>query len=162
MCITALPEHLNSQEEIEANFPDDGQYGDTWYGRLWRRWNKITKASTAFGPRDIHWYHRWRKNPITLIALFGKGESRWENDIFAIRSVNKSVLLYNPGRTGFYLSRVQYWCDWHIQIQWPLFFSFHFYFGKTNKQGVQFYIGAKRDQDRVYWCPAIFLGRTWK
>lgn len=162
MCWTSLPGHLNSKNEIEANFPDDSQYGNTWYGRPWRRFRKWIKPHTAFSHRDIHWYHRWRKQPITLLALFGKGDSRWENEIMAIRSVNTPVCLYFPSSNSFYLSRVQYWCDWHVQLQWPLFFSFHFQYGRRNTDGVQFYIGAKRDADGVFWFPAVFIGRTWK
>lgn len=104
MCITALPEHLNSQEEIDQAFPDDSQYGDTWYGRIYKWFHKKTKGMTAFGPRDIHWYHRWRKYPYILLALFGGGESRWENDIFALRSLNSPIFFYGP--RGFYLSLV--------------------------------------------------------
>lgn len=153
MCWTALPQHINEPNEWDNK--DDDRH---WY----TSWRKAVKGWFAYGPRDIHWYHRWRKNPITLLAIFGKGESRWENDILAIRSIPKTILFYNPGNTGFYLSRVQYWCNWSFQIQWPFFIGFHWYYGKTNKQGVQLYIGTKRDADKVYWFPAIFLGRTWK
>lgn len=154
MCITALPEHLNSKEEIESAFKDDDQFGITGLGGLYRRFKKWTKAQMAFGPRDIHWYHRWRKLPIVLLVIFGRGESRWENDLFALRSVNSAAFLYWP--EGFYLSRVQYWCDWHIQICWPLFFCMHFKYGRT---GIfTFYMGAKRDADMVYWFPAIYIG----
>lgn len=154
MCITALPNHLDSKEEIENNFPDDSQFGDNWFGRAWKRFKKISKYYFVFGYRDIHWYHRFRRNPMTLLALFGEGESRWENDFMNIRSINKPIFLYAPSDQQFYLSRVQYWCDWHIQLAWPLFFSCHF--GKW-----QFYCGFKRDADGVYWV-SLFIGAKWK
>ncbi len=137
MCWSALPPHINTPEEWAGKDDDDHFY---------TRWRKAIKGWFAYGPRDEHWFHRWRRYPVTLFALFGRGESRWENDLLAIRSVNKPVFLYPS--SGFYLSRVQYWCDWHVQLSWPLFFGCHFKYGKT---GIfQFYIGAKRDADIVY------------
>lgn len=154
MCITALPLHLNSRDEIEANFKDDNALGGTW-----RRFKKWIKPHLAYGPRDIHWYHRWRKIPLVLFAWFGAGESRWEESsgAFAIRALNSPIFFYTP--SIFYLSRIQYWCDWSIQLQWPLFFGFHYKFRKKTFFG---YIGAKRDGDLVYWFPAVFLGLDWK
>lgn len=153
VCLTAFPEHLNSQEEIEANFPDDSQYGDTWYGRLYRRWSKFIKPHIVFGPRDIHWYHRFREWPITLLALFGEGQARFENDILAIKSLAKPIIWYDSSFNKFYLSRIQYWTKWHIQIQWPLFLGFSFY---RNDQFWMGYLGFKRDADKIYILGAFF------
>lgn len=154
MCLTALPEHLNSQEEIDNHFPDDSQYSGA-FGKLYKWFHKHTKAITAFGPRDVHWIHRWRELPVVLFAVFGPGDSRWEesNGLFAIRAKNDPVFWHWP--QVVYLSRVQYWCDWHIQVQWPLFICAHWH-------GWMFYVGAKRDADKVYWMPSIFIGRIWK
>ena len=153
MCLSALPPHLDTLEEIYNAFPDDSQYGG-WWGRLYKWFRKETKAMTSFGPRDVHWYHRTRDLPITLFAIFGEGAARWEesNGFFAIRAKNDTVIWYWP--QVVYLSRVQYWCDWHIQIQWPLFLNFHFW----KWQG---YVGLKRDADRVFRL-ALYFGRTWK
>lgn len=154
MCWTALPPHLDSPQEIEDNFQDDNAVGP-----IWRRFKKWIKPHLAYGPRDIHWYHRWRKLPITLLSIFGKGESRWEDadGVLAVRSVNQPVFFYRPWT--LYLSRIQYWCDWSIQLQWPLFLCFHFKYGR--KGLVHGYIGAKRDGD-CYWFPALHFGGSWK
>lgn len=147
----ALPPHIDQPNEWD-NHDDD----DHWY----TKWRKAVKGLFAYGPRSKHWWARWRRSPATLLAVFGAGDSRWENDILALRSVNKTVFMYVPSSNGFYLSRVQYWCDWHIQFAWPLFFAFHFKYGK--KGLVNFYIGAKRDSDLVFWFPAIYIGSKWK
>lgn len=147
----ALPEHIDEPDEWD-NKDDD----DHWF----TKWRKSFKGWFAYSYRSKHWWARWRAKPITLFALFGPGESRWENDIMAIRALNKPVWWYVPPKYGFYLSRVQYWTDRHFQIGWPLFVSFHFKYGRTGV--IQFYAGAKRDGDCVYWFPAIFIGRGWK
>lgn len=153
MSWSSLPEHVNSPEEW--NGKDDDQH-------FYTRWIKSVKGWFAYSYRSKYWWERWRKKPVVLLAFFGHGESRWENDLMALRSVNKTVALYYPPKNGwsFYLSRVQYWCDWHIQLQWPLFFAFHFKHGKTGL--INFYIGAKRDADKVYWWPAIYVGTSYK
>lgn len=140
---SALPPHINEPNEWDGKDDDDH-----WY----TSWRKQVKGWFAFGPRATEWWARWRELPITLFAVFGPGESRWENDFMAIRAENAPVILFDP--TSFYLSRVQYWCKWHIQIQWPLFICVHY-------GGWMGYIGFKRDADKVYWA-ALYLGRTWK
>lgn len=168
MCITALPDHLNSKEKIAKAFPDDSQYNGM-FGNLWRIFKKKIKPHIAFGPRDVHWYHRWREFPLTLFAVFGNGLSRWESStgILTIKSPAAMVLLYQPWT--LYLSRCQYWCKWHFQLQWPLFVAFHYYFDdvpniphEADGRMVYFYFGAKRDADKVYWFPAMFFGFGWK
>lgn len=144
----ALPPHIDQPSEWGGK--DDDQH---WY----TSWRKQVKGWFAYGHRSKHWWAKWRKYPITLFALFGPGESRWENDLMAIRSVNTPVVWYSG---AFYLSRIQYWCNWHIQLQWPLFMAAHLKLGKTKK--LYMYVGAKRDADQVYWCPAIYIGTSWK
>lgn len=151
----ALAAHLNERGEIQNAFPDDSQFEKTWWGRVWKAWKKLSKPWFAFGPLSNYWWARFRKAPVTLFATFGPGESRWENDFMALRSTNQNVYYYVPSdkHGAFYLSRVQYWCDWHIQLQWPLFFSCH-------KGKWQFYAGIKRDRDN-YWL-SFYPGKTWK
>lgn len=145
-----LPEHINSPEEW--NGKDDDKH---WY----TKWKKLVKALFAYHWKEWHWFGRIRKNPITLLAFFGEGESRWENDILAIRSVNKPIFFYNPGKTGFYLSRVQYWTKWHLQLQWPLFICCSWKVNKTLTIGG--YLGFKRDTD-AYWAPSLWVGKGYK
>lgn len=158
---SALPDHIDEPEEW--NNRDDDQH---WY----TRWRKSVKGWFAFGPRATEWWARFRTWPITLFAWFGEGESRWENDIFALRSVNDSVYLYNSKPNKVYLSRVQYWIRWHVQLAWPLFFCFHFYWKnedvgsypvRPRLKGWAGYIGFKRDADLVYWL-GLYLGRSFK
>jgi len=157
---SALPEHLNTPEKVAAAFPDDSQFGTNWFGRLYQWFQKQSKPWTAFGPRATEWWARWRELPVVIFAIFGPGESRWEESsaLFAIRSVRTPVIFHWP--QFLYLSRIQLWCDWHIQVQWPLFFAFHVYYGKNKL--IYSYIGAKRDGDRVYWFPAVYIGFVWK
>ena len=168
MSWSALPEHLNTPEKVEAAFPDDNQFGDVWFGRLYKWFNKETKAMTAFGPRANEWWARWREWPITLFAAFGEGNSRWENDFIALRSLNKPLFFYNSEDNRFYLSRIQFYCKWSIQLQWPLFFACHWYFkdvrytNETDGKLIFFYVGAKRDADKVYWFPSAYIGLNWK
>lgn len=145
---SALPPHID--EPNEWNGKDDDQH---WF----TKWRKSVKGWFAFGPRATEWWARWREHPITIFALFGEGDSRWENTdgSITIRSVASAVFWYAPsGQLKVYLSRIQYWCDWHTQLQWPLFFGFH----AGNWQG---YIGFKRDADKVYWL-ALYFGRKNK
>lgn len=161
MCESALPPGFHNQA---AGTKTD------WDNPIQRYWKK---SWFAYGPRDKHWYHKWREMPITLFAAFGEGESRWEasGGEFALRALNKTVWFFKP--TLAYLSRVQYYTRWSIQIQWPFLFAFHFYLKATDvPAGLDsrdtdgklwfFYIGAHRDADRVYWCPSVYLGKNWK
>lgn len=143
-----LPEHINNPEEWLNK--DDSKH---WY----TDWRRHVKGFFAYSWKRRHWFGKLRRYPITLIAFFGRGESRWENEIMAIRSVNTAILFYWP--SNFYVSRVQYWCDWSFVVNWPLGVFFHFKWGK--KGVVQGYLGWKRDSD-VWWFPAVYLGRGWK
>lgn len=189
MPISAMPEHLNSKEEIEAAFPDDSQYKG-FLGSLWRKWNKATKHMEAWGPRSpqgiafTYWppfilLRKWREFPIVLAAFSGGGPLRWERTDGSKDSAGESQNLlfvtssHDPEGQQVFLTRVQLWCRWHVQLQWPLFFCFSRY----NKQedvlpsGIKedrdgklwvFYIGAKRDADKVFWYLAFFIGRNFK
>lgn len=145
-----LPDHINSPEEWDGKDDDDHFY---------TKWKKSVKSWFAYDWKKRHWFGSLRRYPATLFAVFGKGESRWENDFMALRSTNNTVVWYWPPKNGFYLSRVQYWCQWHIQIAWPLFFCFHIRYGKSGV--VMGYIGWKRDGD-CFWFPAIWLGSGYK
>jgi hypothetical protein len=155
----ALPEHIDEPHEWDGK--DDDQF---WF----TRWRKRVKHLFAFSHRckpgialspfpPFILTRQWRNAPVELLLLKGKGEARYEAE--------------DDGPV--YLSRQQLWCRWHIQIQWPLFFAFHWYWKSKNvlpfltkedRDGkiVFFYVGAKRDADGIFWWPAIFFGRNWK
>lgn len=158
---SALPPHLDEQEEIDNAFPDDSQYGGFW------KWlKKRTKHWLAFGhrsPKGIAYSpfppfilsRQWRQCPVKIFTARGLGEWRYEIDAYQK-----------------YLSRQQLWCRWHIQIQWPLFFAFHWYWkaedvlpfltmGDRDGKLVFFYLGAKRDTD-CFWYLAVYAGGNWK
>ena len=180
----ALPEHLNDPEEIENAFPDDSQFKG-FLGNLWKRWNKMTKTWDAWGPRCPKgiafsmwppWIlaRKWRENPIVLFADRGPGHWRLEKDgapdIYTSAIDPNDTIKDHP---GYYLSRNQYWCRFHWQISWPLFFCFHKYsdtaqvmpIGEREKKDGQIlmgYIGAKRDSDKIFWWVTAFFGKTFK
>ncbi len=145
-----LPEHINSSEEW--NGKDDDKH-------VYTQWIKYVKGYFAYSWKRTHWFGKLRKFPITLFAIFGPGDSRWENDFMFVRSINKPIFFYKPSTQSFYLSRVQYFCDWHLMVQWPLFIGIHFKYGKTGL--VNAYIGWKRDTD-CFWFPSIYIGTSWK
>jgi hypothetical protein len=189
----ALPDHLDEKEEIENAFPDDSQYKG-FFGNLWKRWNKMTKAWDAWGPRCPQgiafsmwppWImlRKWREVPTIIFAMKGQGPWRLESDGVP------SVSMETPGEkfwffprletsaasimTKFYVSRIQYWTRWHVQIQWPLFICFHWYKdakdvlptgSNEDRDGklIMGYIGAKRDADKVFWYVAAFFGKCFK
>jgi hypothetical protein len=174
---SALPEHLNDPDEIEAAFPDDKQYGTGLFGRFYTWIHKVSKTWFCFSYRCTEWWAKWRKIPLVLFAARGKGVWRWE-------SANGSGLeLHDYGRfiinesltvSGFYLSRIQYYCRWHFAIQWPLMISFHFYpkasdvpvpgEPRQDLDGKLWYAYWNHfDADLVYWMfVSAFVGRTWK
>ncbi len=151
MPFSALPPDLNPKLNPLAWRGTDH---DSWL----IHWKVKVIGWFAYGPRATEWWARWRKLPKTLLAIFGPGESRWEESEgrMAIRALNSTVIWYQP--TIFYLSRIQYWCDWSIQLQWPLFLCCSY---KLKSKVLFFYIGAKRDGD-CYWFPSIFIGLGWK
>lgn len=159
---TALPPHLDEPEEIENAFPDDSQSGQLirWIKKKTKHWLAFSHRS----PRGIAYspfppfilFRQWRMMPVKLVLLRGEGLPRYE---------------YEDSDSG-YLSRQQLWCRWHVQIQWPLFFAFHWYWkaedvlpflttGDRDGKLVFFYLGAKRDTD-CFWYLAVYAGGNWK
>lgn len=166
---SALPEHLNTPEKVELAFPDDSQFGTkTWYGRLYKWFQKKSKPWTAFGPRATEWWARFREVPKNLIVICPPtGSIRIEND-----DRGEGIVLSDWILPGWYVSRQQKWKRWSIQVNWPLFIAVHRYdkLHYTQVPGVPedsdgklwfFYVGFKRDADKVYWL-GIYLGRNWK
>lgn len=171
---SALPEHL---KDVENHFPDDKQFGDKhWWARLYTWYNKKTKTWFAFSYRCTEWWARWRKYPIVLFAIRGKGRFRMEDDKMEIvqwTESNSDVWINYLGVEN-YLSRIQYYTRWHFAVQWPLMFSAHFYpkaedvpkFGEPvpDLDGkVWFFYWNHFDRDLIYWMvTSFFLGRVWK
>jgi hypothetical protein len=143
---SALPPHLDSPEEWAGK--DDDKH---WY----TSWRKQVKGWFAFGPRATERWARWRLTPRVLLAIKGFGSWRLEDDTtWQLLKSQRRVLTFTRGWGRWYLSRVQYYCAWHVQLQWPLYVGFHC----GDWQG---YAGFKRDADRVYWL-ALYFGRVWK
>lgn len=186
MPISAMPEHLNTPEKIDKAFPDDDQYGTNWFGRLYRWYQKGTKTWFVFSYRCTEWWAQWRKYPRVLFAarskqgvfraesVNGEGQNAatvlWNTDIWLSNPHDKYVEVFEEG----YLSRIQYWCRWHVAIQWPLMVSFHFYPKSSDvpKYGeprpdldgkVWFFYWNHFDADLLYWMVTSgYLGRNWK
>ena len=164
MTWSALPDHLNTPEEVEAAFPDDSDHGPVF------RWiKKHTKHWLAFGPRATEWWARFRETPVVLFAFRGRGVWRWEVDGGLDQYTKFPV--FDTWVLKYYMSRQQLWARWHIQLQWPLFFACHWYNRqrsvlkypyKQNRDGKLwfFYCGFKRDPD-CYWL-SFYAGRNWK
>ncbi len=176
MTRSALPEHLNDPEEIENSFPDDKQFGEGFFGRIYTWFHKRTKVWTAFGPRATEWWACWREFPITICAFSGNGYLRWETTDGKKVSIGESqnvlwiMSAHNPDGDRVYLSAINYWCRWSIQLQWPLFFAIHLYFKDPpsfpnkpidDRKMIYFRMGARRDADKVYWFPSLFFGLTF-
>lgn len=180
MPISAMPEHLNSEEEIDGAFPDDEQFGTTtWYGRLYRWYNKSTKTLFAFSYRCHEWWAKTHLYPKVLFAVKGKGPFRFENEM------GDYVGEHPRSNTvaGGYLSRIQYYTRWHFAIQltvWskiPLIvpmISFHWYPKAADVPVVDqprpeldgklwFGYWGHFDADLVHWLiTSGYLGRNWK
>ena len=147
MPLSALPEHLNSPEEIEANFADDSQFGtSTWYGRLYKWLKKSTKAWRAFSYRCHEPWAKWRKVPYT-ICRFGSHEL-WRIEYFEDKD---DVLSY--------VSRIQYHMKHYLIIQWPFSIYFKVSFGDKFLYG---YGPIHYDADSIFWLFSFFLGTTYK
>lgn len=166
MCETALPSHLDSKAERDKAFPDDDQYGEGLFGRLWRRYKKWSRAARAFGPRDVHWYHRFREKPVVLFKLGFGDEGYWRFE--------PEVSL--DGKNGYlYLSRIQYWKRFHVALHWPFCITWNVYWsskdvpvypdkrvGLTLKQHFTGYIGFPRNSDKYYTGPTLSIGARFK
>jgi len=169
MPIDCLPERLR---DVENHFKDDSQYiGIPIIGKLYYWWEKKTKGWFAVGNaanRSKYKWANWREFPKVLYAYRGYGKWRFENTngsldidgtkirrwIFNETIIDTRHWIREARDTMYYLSRTQYWCDWHIGLQWPLFFHSHY-------KNWQFYVGLKRDGDQIYWL-SLYLGRCWK
>lgn len=185
MPISAMPEHLNSKEEIEAAFPDDSQYGDSWFGRLYKRYNKFTKTWFAFSYRCTEWWAKTKKCPIILFAVRGNGKWRAEHLSGREDTWYGTKVWYGlkPMDNDWYLSRIQYHSRWHFAIQltvWeniPFVFpmiSFHWYpkasdvpaYGQPRPEldgKLWFAYWGHFDADLIHWLlTSGYLGRNWK
>jgi len=146
-----LPEHINEPHEWDGYDDDDHFY---------TRWRKKVKGWFAIGNaanRSKHKWANWRELPITLFVTHGVGSLRFEStdgSFDIVMPSTKRTWWYEVPNSDLYLSRVQYWCGWHIALEWPLFL--HGHYGNW-----QAYIGCKRDADKVYWL-SVYLGRCWK
>lgn len=153
----ALPEHINTPEK----------WAGTDWDNPWQRWLLRIKGIFAYSAcgRSKHQWANWRTWPITLVKVGGSGEWRYENDI------RSWVTLSYPDS---YLSAIQYFKRWHFAVQWPFHVTFHVYFSQKSVptfptrpsksvDGRMLYLrfGARRDADKVYWFPSLFLGLTW-
>ncbi len=174
MPLSAMPDHLNSKEEIEAAFPDDSQYGTkTLFGRLYRWYQKKSKTWFAFSYRCTERWARWRKYPIVLFGIKGAGVWRFEYDGGDIIDENVEYLRL-AGKDKCYLSRIQYYTRWHFAVQWPLMISFHFYpkaedvpvYGQPRPEldgKLWFAYWGHFDADLIYWMiTSGYLGRNFK
>jgi len=148
MVKSALPEHINESHEWA------GTDHDTW---LMRWYIPFKIKFCVYGPRAKESWARWRRIPKTLANL---NASRIET----LQDCLTKELLECP-------SVIQYWERWHFLVQWPLHFSFHYYWPWTKvpkstvrpgdftiKDMVYIRFGARFDQDQVYWFPSAFVG----
>lgn len=160
---SALPPHLQ-------DFDWQGTDNASWLMRL----KKKLQYLVAAGPRVPSGFFKWREYPVTLIALSGEGATRWESSNGLVDFgdfADKVEWFTDLKKTGFYLSRIQPWCRWHVALQWPLFFNFHVIYCQKNVPTFPTYkssfgiakmftfgIGFKRDGDKVYWLTANLGG----
>lgn len=158
-------------DALPPGFKDQAEGTNTdWNNPIQKYWHK---SWFAYGPRSSHWWAKWREVPITLFAVKGKGPWRWEySDASQVEIVDWETAVLKDNslyRTGYYLSAIQYWTKWHFAFQWPLHIQAHYYIDEVprypeqagSKQVFFIRIGARRDADRVYWCPSIFVGLQW-
>lgn len=180
MPLSALPEYLRSKENWKGT--DD----DVWY----MRWRINLKWLIAYGPRATESWAKWRMWPKTIFAIRSKigafrleterdeRDSAYDAQDHTIFTFNRNWFMPSNDRQSVmvpcYLSAIQYWTRWHLAIQWPFHISFHCYFKKNDiprypeKPGSSvdnklffFRFGSRRDSDRVYWFPSLFVGLSW-
>lgn len=174
---SALPPHLNDPEEIENAFPDDSQYGNGWFGKAYRWFNKKTKTWFAFSYRCTEWWARWRKYPKVLFAIKGKGKWRVEfvdkQDLG--NNTHSSEIIFNDTFAyGGYLSRIQPYSKWHFAILWPFIINSHYLKGEVPEyvpgepypdldgRYLNFYWNHF-DADLVYWMlTSVYVGTNPK
>lgn len=176
MPLSAMPEHLNSKEEIDAAFPDDEQFGTTtWYGRLYRWYNKATKTMFAFSYRSWEWWAKTKKYPKVLIAICDKNSSfRLEDEKGEVMDLGYRRIITNEyvesWRTATapdgapvwdvhpaYISRIQYYSRWHFAIQLTIWENIPFAFPM-----VSFHRYSKKEDVPEYGKPRPELdGKLW-
>lgn len=166
----AMPDHLNTQAEIDAAFPDDSQFANRTgliglYGRALKKFNKLTKPWSVFGPRSRFAWARWQFPPKIIFKLGGKGTWRYE-------------LITRPdGYLSYWIySRCQYYKRWALIVEWPLSLTFHIYWREkdvpvedqpwANDFGITRLLFAYGpihwDADIIYWLLSFYVGGQWK
>lgn len=157
---SALPKHL--QGDV------DKVWAGTDNASFLMRCKKRLQILLAAGPRVPSGFFKWREIPITLFCSHSWGYLRFENSdgskILGAHYPYSNTVIYRKPTNSFYLSRIQPWCQFHISIQWPLFFNAHWIYNAHNvvnypkyksdfgiKKMITFSIGFKRDADKVYW-----------
>ena len=161
MCNKALPSYYHKTAKGTGTDFDNPFQG--WIRKSW----------LAYGPRATCWFHKWRELPKVLFALGDAHKWRLE---YTDASLGDCLTKYpkKPQPRGFYLSTIQYWKRWGVVLQWPFHITAHIYFReadvptypdkpgkKTDGKLFFFRIGARRDADRVYWFPSVFVGGSW-
>lgn len=115
-------------------------------------------------------FKQWRYMPMTIAGYYGNGWVRYESDEHENGNSHAGwifwhepfVILPTGARIPGYISRVQYWCRWHVALHWPLLITAHLYpnagnvlkpgeRGQTDGKVYSFYRGWHRDGDRLYW-----------
>jgi len=105
--------------------------------------------------------------PKVLFAIKGDGPWRLENT-----DSTEIIKSAEFEKTGFYLSRIQKFCRWHMAVLWPLLIQGHLYFKKEyvpESEGINLdgklifcYRHYHRDEDEIYWGDGGFIGTKWK
>lgn len=159
----ALPEHIDEPHEWE------GTDWDNWFQKSWLK----IKGWFAYGPRSNHWWAKWRETPIPLIMLNCRRLVYTDSSQPDYLATKKHWFPWNSKEwreKKYYPAIIQYWTRWSFGIAWPFHFHFHFYFKKKTIpphpdsrdfsifEMVFLRFGARRDQDKVYWFPSLFIG----
>lgn len=114
---------------------------------------------------------KWRSVPTVIFAAKGKGWWRLESNVAqcAVPMATPPTMFFPRIESSaasimakFYLSRVQYWCRWHVAIHWPLLVTFHWWrYAEDVPQPkeeptlkgteISFYRGWHFDADGIFW-----------
>lgn len=160
---SALPDHLNPRKNPEA-----------WKGTdtFWKRW---TRGLLSFGPRATEKWAKWRDCPLSVFAWRGKGLWRVEEKTGKERiGMDENTVHSRPD--GYFISRIQPFCRFHVALQWPLFVSWHIfwrqkdveafdahkYAKRTIKSLLCGYIGAKFDPVDQFYSVSFSIGGSWE
>ena len=153
MPVSALPPGFNNQQT--------GDWKNIWPFKY------ITPSWTAFGPRCTEWWAKWRPYPVLLFGLHSSDPWRLEADDkpeFAT-SAFKRCEICEP-IPNWYISAIQYWTKWSVQVQWPLHVAAHYYLDEVPKypehagerRALFIRIGARRNADGFYDFPSAYVG----